>query len=802
MGELFSFGEWVRRRRKALDLTQGQLAESVGCAAITIRRIEADSLRPSRQISERLADCLVIPADDRVAFLQAARAERAVDRLSSPAEVAPPSPPVVTRRSNLPLALTSFVGRTSEVAELTQLLQSSRLITITGIGGTGKTRLGLHLAQTLIDSYADGVWLVGIAPVRDPYFVVQAVANVLGIHEQAGQPLLRTLTDALRDKQVLLLLDNCEHLTEACSELSAALLQDCARLQILATSHEPLNLLGEQLYPLPPLATPLAHVLHAFDDLDQVESVRLFCERARAVQPSFALSAANAAVIAEICRRLDGLPLAIELAVVHIRHFPLELLLERLHQPLALLVSGPRNLPERQQTLRTTIDWSYHLLSPAEQRLFAGLGVFVGGWTLAAAEAVCGALVETEAALVDVLTALLDKSLIRPMESAAPPRFVMLETIRLYAHERLAESDAGARLHWQHASFYLALVERAEPELAGAQAGEWLDRLAQEHENLRAALTWLLSGADQLERRLEQALRLCAGLWRFWWLRGYLHEGRRWLDQTLARPEPVDPALRGRVLRGAGVIARTQGDLAAATALISEGLKIAKVLDDTLGVALAVNSLGVLFFNQSDYEQAGRHFAESLTLYQALGDQRRVAVALNNLGNIAYKSGDLDRAGELYLAGLRILTEDVVDQQTLALIKVNLGEIARVRKAYSEAVALLYESATIYSELNGLEGMLLCLNNLAEIAIDQQHGLLAARLLGAEDALYERIGAVRSPDLAADYARQVAALHQQISQIEATTARLEGRATPIDQILSQALDAHMDTPLGIGGTHE
>ncbi|HEX6292033.1 MAG TPA: tetratricopeptide repeat protein [Herpetosiphonaceae bacterium] len=792
MEEIFSFGVWLRRRRKALDLTQAALAQRVGCAAITIRKIEADDLRPSREVAERLAVCLELPAEAHTAFLRAARAEVAVDRLSSPippSSVEAPAAPSGVRRTNLPLQLTSFVGRADERAELKPLIAANRLVTLVGVGGSGKTRLALQLADELLDSFADGVWLVELAPLREACFIDQTIAATLGLREDSEQPMRATLCAALRSTQMLLILDNCEHLLDASAALIDELLHHCARLKLLVTSREPLNLLGEQLYSIQPLAIPTAEDRRSLDDLMQVESVRLFCERARAAAPTFTLSAAHAQPVAEICSRLDGLPLAIELAAAHIRHFPPSLLLERLQEPLTLLVGGARNLPARQQTLRTTIDWSYQLLDAEEQRLFARLGVFVGGWTIAAASAVCNESGDRRLSVEAALVALLDKHLVRRIkDEAGEVRFAMLGTLQSYALERLAACGEIEQVRRSFAAYYAGLVAQSEAALAGSEATARIDHLDQEHENLRAALAWAFTDAEP--SRLEIALDMCSVLWRFWWLRGYVGEGRHWLDRALAQ-RYGSSAVRAKIVYGSAILARMQGDLVSATAHLTQSLHLWKDLDDRAGIALALNSLGVVAFNQSDYDRARPFFEEALTLYRELDDTNRVATALNNLGNIAYKQGDLHRATQLYRDGLLLLQDDSTNKRTVALIKTNLGEIARLRAEYLEAARLLHAGATIYLELNDIENILFCLNNLVELAIDLGQGDLAAQALGAADALYKRSGAARSPDQARDYERQVAAVRRQVPHDVFEIARLQGCSATLDQIFTQSMQTIM-----------
>ncbi|MBV9786834.1 MAG: helix-turn-helix domain-containing protein, partial [Chloroflexi bacterium] len=533
MEEIFSFGIWLRRRRKALDLTQAELAQRVPCATITIRRIEADDLRPSLEVAQRLATCLDIPEAERSAFLSAARAERPVDTLPQPASLPLEKAfdeQLSVRRTNVPFPFTNFVGRINERAELMDLLGTNRLVTLTGMGGSGKTRLALQLSSDALPSFRDGVWFVDLSPIRDGAFVAQAIANALGMRQLAEREMQAAVRAYLQSKHVLLILDNCEHLLAAAAAIADDLLGHCPRLHLLATSREALYLLGEQLYPIPPLATPTAQDADSLDDLLRVESVRLFYERARAVQPKFVITEANAHAIAEICRRLDGLPLAIELAAVHVRRFTPQAFLERLDEPLTVLVGGPRNLPARQQTLRTTIDWSYRLLDGDERRLFARLGIFVGGWTLPAAKAVCNGAGDLKLPLETTLASLLDKSLIRQVEGwDGSERFTMLETLQSYALERLSVNAEAEPTRWHHAEYYLSLAEEAERALAEDMATDWIKRLDQDYENLRAALTWAFDSAET--GRAELALRLSNALWRFWWFRGYVYEGLRWLSR-------------------------------------------------------------------------------------------------------------------------------------------------------------------------------------------------------------------------------------------------------------------------------
>lgn len=790
MEEIFSFGIWLRRRRKALDLTQAELAHRVGCATITIRRIEADDLRPSLEIAERLATCLAIPQAERNAFMGAARAERPVDTLSQPGSLPlekSSDEQASVRRTNVPFPFTNFVGRANERAELGDLILSKRLVTLTGMGGSGKTRLALQLSSDALESFADGVWFVDLSPIRDGSFVAQAIANALDLRKIAEREMLATVCAHLQSKHVLLILDNCEHLLAACATIADDLLRHCPQLHLLVTSREALYLLGEQLYPIPPLATPTVQDADSLDDLIQVESMRLFYERARAVQPKFVVTDANAQAIAEICRRLDGLPLAIELAAVHVRRFSAQVLLERLDEPLAVLVGGPRNLPARQQTLRTTIDWSYRLLDDDERRLFARLGIFVGGWTLQAAKAVCNSAGDLALPLEAGLASLLDKSLIRQIEGwDGSERFTMLETLQSYALERLIASGEAEQAHWHHAGYYLSLAEEAEGALAEGMATDWIRQLDQEYENLRAALSWAFE--DATTARTERALRLSSALWRFWWIRGYVYEALRWLDRALARPEVAGyPHLCANLWYGSGVLTRMQGDLHQASVYLNESLQLWKALNDRYRIALTLNSLGVVLFNQSEYDRARKFFEESLVLYQELGETNRVALALNNLGNVAFNQGNLERAATQYHEAMRLIEGSDANKRTIALLKMNLGEIARLRKEYTQAATLLHEGALVHLALNDIENILSCLNNIVEIAIDQDQNVLAAQVLGAADALYEQSGAARSPVEVQDYERQVAAARHRLPTAAFELAWSQGRSATLAELITDAI---------------
>jgi predicted ATPase/DNA-binding SARP family transcriptional activator len=476
------------------------------------------------------------------------------------------------RRHNLPLQLTSFVGRQREMAEVRQLLAASRLVTLTGAGGSGKTRLAVAVANELLPEYPDGMWLVELAPLADPTLVPKAVAAALGVREEPGRDLLTTLVDYLRHRELLLLLDNCEHLVGACASLVQSLLRACPYLRILATSREGLRIGGEATWLVPSLSVPDTGILPPVRDLVEYEAVRLFVDRVRSHRPRFELTEENARSVAEICQRLDGIPLAIELAAARARAMTVEQIATRLDNSLRLLTGGDRTATPRQQTLKGTLEWSYDLLSRSERELFCRLSVIVGGFTLEVAEALMSAKQEEMAAedVLQLLSQLVDKSLVVAEESGGGSlRYTMLEPVRQYGQQQLEESGKAERVRQRHAEHYLALAEEAEPELRGARQVSWLKRLEKEQDNLRAAMSWLLRNGE-----LEKAARLGWALWFFWWIHGHFAEGRRWMEVALVKGAAMPASSRAKALLAASIMADGQADRRSAELLLEESLSL------------------------------------------------------------------------------------------------------------------------------------------------------------------------------------------------------------------------------------
>ena len=645
----------------------------------------------------------------------------------------PPLRTLDVRPGNIPTPMTTFVGRRREVAEIERALQGGRLVTLTGPGGTGKTRLALQTSAEIRGSFADGAFFVALAPISEPRLVASTIGTVLGIAEAPGRSPVDMIVDHLKDKRVLLVLDNFEQIIDAAPDVGA-ILEACPGVSVLATSREALHLNGELEYPVPPLGLPDPANLPPFDALSQYEAVALFVERARAVRPAFSVSNDNAPAVAEICARLDGLPLAIELAAARIKVLSPEAILKRLEHRLTLLEGGARDLPARQQTLRDAIAWSYDLLDAEEQRFFARLSTFRGGASLEAIEAVCAPGLELDG--LDGVASLVNKSLLRQVETPdGEPRFLMLETIREFADERLSESPDADEVRGRHAAYYLAMAEGSVPDLFGPKQADLLDALAREHDNLRAAL----ASADA-----ATALRLGASLWRFWQMRGHLREASERLQAVVSQPgAPDHPAELADALEAAGGVAYWMGEFDRAKAAYARCLEIRRTLGDRPGVAEATYNLSFAFAVPSpparDLVRARELLEEALVLYRELDDRRGMAKVLWGLstGDITEQRWEpaLEHGREA-----RTLFRELDDrfgtgwaQHSIGLAAAFLGDVAEARDALEDGLRIFAGAG----DVTGI-GILLADLSVAE-GLRGSHRT-ATRLRGAALALEERSG--------------------------------------------------------------
>jgi predicted ATPase/class 3 adenylate cyclase len=724
-----------------------------------------------------------------------------------PAEF-PPLPSLGTLPNNLPQQVTRFIGREQEMAEVKRLLAGGRLLTVTGAGGTGKTRLSLQVAADLLEGERDGVWLVELARLSDPALVPQAVAASLGIREAFAAELraermlanprerglesnspTQLLVEHVRSRQLMLILDNCEHLVEACAGLADALLRACPGIRLLATSREPLNVAGETTYRLPSLSLPPAvegtgpaeapATALFLSTIDQSEAVRLFVDRAVAARPSFALSEQNAPAVAQVCARLDGIPLAIELAAARVRALPVEKINERLDDRFQLLTGGSRTAPPRQQTLRALIDWSHELLAPPEQALLRRLSVFSGGWTLEAAEEVCGDSSISE--VLDLLTSLVEKSLVQYEDLGGEGRYRLLETVREYGREGLLEAGEADTLRRRHADWYVSLAEAAEPAMHGPDLLRWLERLDAEHDNLRAALEW---AADRCP---ESGLRLAGSLWAFWAIRGHMSEGREHLARALARPEAAAPTLaRARALAGASALACFQGDPARSGALCEESLATARSVDSRRHIAASLMFLSLHhLFDRGDPLQGSELAAESVAVAREHGEPWLLAICLDCAGKAALWGGDLERAGEVLEESLSLFRE-AESGWLVAFPLIHLGYLAIYRGDLERATALCRESLALQDRLADRWGMALSLKVLAVAAVGQGQPERGLRLLAAAEALTENLAASHAEKGRADLERTVTAARAALGEAAAAAAWAEGRAMQLPQLLAYA----------------
>ncbi len=620
----------------------------------------------------------------------------------------PPLRSVDQMPQNLTPQLTSFIGRNEEMERVVQLLRSTRLVTLTGPGGSGKTRLASQVGAEILKRFHAGVWMVELAPVEDPSLVPEAIASALGMRDVPNQDTMTSLAEFLREKQLLLILDNFEHLLEAAAFLTQ-LLEVAAELRILVTSRAVLHVRGEQDFSVPPLSSPSPGEVGDLEFLTQYESVQLFIDRARLARPDFAVTNENAAAVAEICHRLEGLPLAIELAAARTKILPPQALLARLSKQLDVLTSTARDLPARQRTLRGAIEWSYELLNEAERGLLARLSLFAGDASLGAIESVCGA---DGGDVLDDLASLVDKSLVLQIEGDADePRFVMLEIIKEYGRERLVGDGEYEPVAAAHARFFMDLAERSASRLAGPEQASWLGILEKEHVNLQSALGWLIRSD------VDEAYLLAHLLQWFWWVRGHLSVGRHWFERVLAAPA-TDPMKRSRALSSAGALVADLGDKEAANAYFSEAAGLAQEGDDPLAYAWAVTGLGHIAYLDGEREKAVGLQEEALNEFNELGDLRGRTIAMTRLGMLALRTGDFTESNRLHEEILEI-RRGMDDTWGIASVLNNLGYNAILQDDPEEALPRLEEALRLFRDVGFKEGIGNVLDSLALVASAQ-----------------------------------------------------------------------------------
>lgn len=780
-----SFGEWLKRRRNTLGLTQEQLALQISCSTSALRKMEAEERRPSAQVIERLAEIFNIPHNERTAFLRFARGDwRAAfgeTREDIPWRVSTKAP-----RSNLPAALTSLVGREQEIADISEYLHLAqvRLVTLVGPPGIGKTRLSIEAARASLQDFPDGIFFVALAPLDNPALIALAIAQALGYVGATKVSTQEQLKDGIGNKHMLLVLDNCEHLVEGVSSLASKLLSVCSRLKILATSRESLRIAGEWLYPVPGFDIPKDISSMNVETASNLPGLTLFVQRARAVRPDFTLNADNIQVILAICAQLDGLPLAIELIAARMRLMSPQALLERLSDQFILSADGMRAASPRQKTLNDAIGWSYNLLSTEEQKLFTYLSVFSGGFTFEAAEAIFSRTA-AEKPISNLITSLLDKSLLQRLseqEASGEPRYTMLVTIREFARVRLRQIDEEAKIRNWHLAYFLELSEKADQELRGHHQLEWLSRLNSDRDNFHTALEWAIE-----TRQTETALQMARKLDWFFSVRGDHNEGRHWLGRVLALPDaPLYPEAYAQALIQIAHHTWLQTGPEKARPFVEQALSIARAHGDKWNTARALAMLGLVLTDENSFEAAQTMLEESKALFQEVDDKWGFAHAVIVIARGFYIKDDRAISLALHEQAL-LLFREVGDRYFQSAALRFIGNLQVLQGNWVAGAAALRDALTIAQQLGSKFEIGLCLWSLADAAKPAGNPARAVQLYWAAKIILDSISAWQEMD-DPKFEDRLAICRAALSETEFATAIEQGRATTMEQAIAYAIE--------------
>jgi predicted ATPase/class 3 adenylate cyclase len=694
----------------------------------------------------------------------------------------PPLKTLDIYRHNLSAQTTTFIGREQAIAEVKQELEKHRLVTLTGSGGTGKTRLSLQVAADLLDHFQHGIWFIELAPLTNPDLIPQTILSAIGIQEQSGRLPLDTLKEYLQDKPALILLDNCEHLVSAIAPVADKLLSAAPLLKVLASSREALGVKGEMSYPVPSLSHPDIKHLPAIEQLSQYEAVRLFIDRAALVSPHFDMNKENAPFITQICYRLEGIPLAIELAAARIKMLSVEQISKRLDDRFRLLTGGARTALPRQQTLRATIDWSYNLLTEQERSLLRRLAVFIGGWTLDAAEEVCSdGGIETNQ-ILDLMSQLVNKSLATVDEHThnGETRYRILETVRQYAREKLFDTEDASPMRDKHLAYFVKLAEQAEPELVRSNQVFWLNKLDDELDNLRIAMEWSLTTNNS-----ESALRIAGALGQFWWTHNiHLEEGREWIRRATEAGSHNNA--QSKALHWGSVLARTQEDFLIARKLSNESLELCHMLDDKEGTAKALSVLGSIDYFENEFSTAQKNWNDALIIYRQLEDKQGIASVLNNLGHIYLAQGNAIKAQSIYEECLTICRELENKWFTLYIIG-NLGDTAFAQGNSMRSRELYEEGLTISGELGDKNSVAVALSGLANVLCQEGHFYRSAQIQGTVISILKELGTFLEPIEQASFDKTAGALKASLGEEVYQQEFGRGKTLSLEQAIELAL---------------